>query len=105
MRKTRGICFSDSGWAEVRDAAERQDFPVVEFVREGILEIVRGRAATGTALIPADLTPLIERTFRYVYVLATLRRDDLVRERHGEEMEKLVRAARELQDSLYETRP
>ena len=100
VRRTRGIRFSDSEWEEVKTAAERRDVPVAEFVRDRILEIARGGAAVDSAAIPSDLVPLIERTFRYVYLLATLRRDELVREGRGEEIEKLVKAARELQDSL-----
>ena len=33
-------------------------------------------------------------------MLATLKRDELVRDGHGDEMEKLIKAARELQESL-----
>ena len=100
VRKPRGIRFSDSEWEEVRTAAERNDVPVAEFVRDRILEIVRGRAAADISGIPADLAPLIERTFRYTYMLATQKRDELIQDGRGDEMEKLVKAARELQDSL-----
>ncbi len=95
MRKPRGIRFSDSEWEEVSGAAELHDVPVAEFVRERIVEISRGRAAAN-----ADLAPLIERTFRYTYMLATHKRDELIQDGRGDEMEKLTKAARELQDSL-----
>ena len=49
----------------------QRGLPVAEFVRDRILEIARGRTVADPAAIPADLTPLIERTFRYVYMLAT----------------------------------
>ena len=90
-RRTRGIRFSDSEWEEVKTAAERPGMPVAEFVRDRILEIARGGAAADSAAIPSELAPLIERTFRYVYMLATLRRDELVREGRGDKMEKLVK--------------
>ena len=104
-RKTRGIRFSESEWEEVKSAAERHDVPAAEFVRARILEIARGRTGADSSAFPADLAPLIERTFRYVYMLATLRRDELVRDGHGDEMEKLVESARELQDRLQEQAP
>ena len=104
VRKPRGIRFSDSEWEEVRTAAERNDVPVAEFVRERILEIARGRAAANISGIPADLAPLIERTFRYTYMLATQKRDDMIRDGCGDEMNKLVKAARDLQDSLLQGR-
>ena len=103
VRKTRGIRFSDPEWEEVRTAAERHDVPVAEFVRERILGIARGRAGSDSSAVAADLAPLIERTFRYVYMLATHKRDELIRDGRGDEMEKLVKAARELQDQLQGT--
>ena len=99
-RRTRGIRFSDSEWEEVKAAAELHNVPAAEFVRKKILDIARGRADTGAHAIPASLTPLIERTFRYTWMLATHTRDELTREGRGEEMEKLAKAAQELQGQL-----
>ena len=42
-------------------------------------------------------------TFRFTYMLATHKRDELSRDWRGDEMEKLVKAARELQDLLQGT--
>ena len=95
-RRTRGIRFSDSEWQEVKTAAELHDVPAAEFVRTKILDIARGRADAA----PGSLTPLIERTFRYTFVLATHKLDELTREGRGEEMEKLAREARAIQDRL-----
>ena len=99
-RRTRGIRFSDSEWEQVKNAAENHDLPAAEFVREKILEIACGRGETAVDAIPASLGPLIERTFRYAWILATHKRDELIREGRGEELEKLVKAAQELQESL-----
>lgn len=92
-RRTRGIRFSDSEWEEVKAAAELHDVPAAEFVRTKILDAARSPAS-------ASLTPLIERTFRYAYVLATHRHDELIREGRGEEMGKLAQEAQELQGQL-----
>ena len=95
-RKTRGIRFSDSEWEEVKTAAETHAVPAAEFVREKILDLARNPDG-------ADFTavaPLIERMFRYTWMLATLRRDELIREGRGEEIEKLIQEARALQESL-----
>ena len=99
-RRTRGIRFSESEWEEVKAAAQLHDVPAAEFVRKSILDIARGRADTGADTIPASVMPLIERTFRYTWMLATQKRDELIREGRGEEMEKLAKAAQELQDQL-----
>ena len=95
-RRTRGIRFSDSEWQEVKAAAELHDVPAAEFVRTKILDAARSRARA----TPAPLPPLIERTFRYAYMLLTHRHDELIREGRGEEMEKLAQVAQELQGQL-----
>ena len=92
-RRTRGIRFSDSEWEEVKAAAESHNVPVAEFVRDKILEIARGHAGAHSAAITASLAPLIERTFRYTWMLATHKRDELVQAGRGEEMEQLVKEA------------
>ena len=97
-RRTRGIRFSDSEWEEVKAAAELHDVPAAEFVRTKILDIARGRAGAA----PASLALLVERTFRYAYVLATHKLDELSREGRGEEMEKLAREAQAIQDQLQD---
>ena len=97
-RRTRGIRFSDSEWKEVKAAAELHDVPAAEFVRKKILDIARADA--GADAIPASLTPLIERTFRYTWMLAAHKRDELTREGRSEELEKLAKAAPELQAQL-----
>ena len=71
--------------------------PAAEFVRERMLAIARNRAG---APVLADLVPLIERTFRYAYIIATKMHDDMAREGRGEDMEELIADVRELQDSL-----
>ena len=99
-RKPRGIRFSDSEWEEVRQAAEQDAIPVAEFVRERILTIVRGRANAESGVLPAELAPLIQRTFRYTYMLATKMRDDMLADEKGDELDHLIKEARVLQDSL-----
>lgn len=101
-RKTRGIRFSQSEWEEIKAAAQRHDLAAAEFVRTACLDAARVDDDAETEATAADMAPLIERTFRYVYMLATLRRDELVRDGRGDEVEKLIAAARELQDGLRE---
>ena len=99
-RRTRGIRFSDPEWEDVRSAAERHDMPAAEFVRERILDIARAGPGPDSPGIPAQLTPLIERTFRYAYILATLKRDEMVAAGRGEEIDALAETVRELENSL-----
>ena len=64
-RKARGIRFSDPEWEEIKEAAERPNMSVTEFVREKVLEVTRGRDAAGSRPASTDLAPKIERAFRY----------------------------------------
>ena len=105
LRRPRGIRFSDSEWEEVKAAADRHGIPLAEFVREKLLEIARGNVAADSAATVAALAPLIERTFRYTWILATHRRDELTQEGRADEIKKLVEQARELQDRLQEAHP
>ena len=99
-RKNRGVRFSDSEWEEVRQAAQSRGITPAEFVRERILELVRNPTAVDSVPISADLVPLIERTFRYTYMLATKMRDDMADQGKAEELERLVSEARALQADL-----
>ena len=51
-------------------------------------------------VLPTELVPFIERTFRYTYMLATKMRDDMLADEKGAELEHLINEARALQDSL-----
>ena len=99
-RKTRGIRFSESEWEEVKNAAAAHEMPAAEFVRERILALARDPESTDRATVPASMVPLIERMFRYTWFLATEKRDAMVREGRGDEIDKLVAEARGLQESL-----
>ncbi len=97
-RKTRSIRFTDAEWREVRGAAERHGVPAAEFVRDTILAAARGDHTPSLAA----LAPLIERTFRYSWMLATHKRYELDEAGRGAEMETLVEEARKLQDRLQD---
>ena len=99
-RKNRGVRFSDPEWQEVKLAAEILGVTPAEFVRERILQLVRNPTAGESVSIPADLAPLIERTFRYTYMLATRMRDEMVDRGQAEDLDKLVNEARALQADL-----
>ena len=104
-RRTRGLRFSDSEWEEIRTAAEGDGLTVSEFVRDRLLAIARGNATAGSTESLASLAPLIERTFRYTWFLATRKRDEMIQEGRREEIDSLVKEARELQERLQRIKP
>ena len=99
-RTLRGIRFSDSEWERVKRAAAKQDVPAAEFVRNAALGLAEGKTDGNSVALTPGHVALIERTFRYAYLLATLKRDEMIDEGRGAEVEALVKAARELQDSV-----
>ena len=105
LRRTRSIRFSDSEWEEVKGAARARDMPAAELVRQTMLGLVRAPDGGGPAPVPTSWAPLIERTFRYAWFLATEKRDAMLREGRGEELEKLVAEARAFQETLRRGAP
>ena len=99
-RKNRGVRFSDSEWDAVKHAALARNTTPAEFVRERILELVHAPSDPASHGFPAHLVPLVERTFRYSWMLATRMREEMGRDGRGEEVEALVDEARALQDRL-----
>ena len=99
-RKNRGVRFSDPEWEEVKQAAETAGITPAEFVRERVLALIRNPAASEVVAVPANLVPLIERTFRYTHMLATRMRDDMSDAGQHDRLETLIAEARKLQDEL-----
>ena len=100
VRKTRGIRFSESEWEEVKKAAAAHEMPAAEFVRERILALARAPDGGDRTAVPASMAPMIERMFRYIWFLATEKRDAMAREGRQDELDALVAEARSFQKSL-----
>ena len=94
----RTFRFHALEWERIEACAEARGMTAAEFVRFAVRAAMEGGAADPGA---ADrLAPLVERTFRYSYMIATKMRDDLRAEGRDDELEALVRTARALQDEL-----
>ncbi len=94
-RRSRTIRFSDSEWQLVEDAALRQGIPASQLVRAVTLAAAEERLdrPTGAAITPGHLA-LIEATYRAVYVLATINRDEMLDAERGKELDEIVEEAR-----------
>ena len=94
----RTFRFHASEWERIEACAEARGLSAAEFVRAALRAAMEDGPAASAA---ADrLAPLIERTFRYSYMVATRMRDDMLADGRDDEMEALVRTARALQDRL-----
>ena len=97
-RTPRSIRFYDPEWERIEAFAEKRGMAAAEFVRYAVLNAIEGGIAADE---DGDrLAPLIERTFRYSYMMATKMRDDMCTAGRVEEMEALIRSARGLQYEL-----
>ena len=101
-RRARSIRFSDSEWETVENAATARGMNAAEFARHAALGVATGQFRADHGAMPAHYAELIERIFRSTHILVTLKRDELIREGRGEELDELVKTTRQLQDSLHQ---
>lgn len=95
-RTPRAIRFSDPEWERVETAAGKREITPAEFVRNAVLAATESESVT----FPPEITSQIERIYRGVYLLATLRREEIIREGRREELDRVTKAARDSQDSI-----
>ena len=105
-RTPRSIRFHDPEWERIEAFAEARGLAAAEFVRFAALAAIGDESgvAGGTGRLDR-LAPLIERTFRYGYMIATKMRGDMLEAGREEELEALVAAARGLQKDLLADDP
>lgn len=53
-----------------------------------------------SAAVPRGIIGLLEQTHRSVYILLALKRDEMIRQGRGNEMDKMIEAARKVQSVL-----
>ena len=99
-RTPRSIRFHDLEWERIETFAEERGLAAAEFVRFAALAAIGEGAPGGSE--SGSLDPLIERTFRYAYMMATKMRAEMLSQGRGEELEALIGDARGLQDDLLQ---
>ena len=91
FRRSRTIRFSDSEWQLVEDAALRQGIPASQLVRAVTLAATEERLdRPAGAAIPPGYLALIEDIYRGVYLLTTLRGQELLQAERKEELDDIV---------------
>ena len=66
------------------------------------LGVASGRYGAEQGALPPQSAELIERIFRSTHILVSLKRDELIRDGRGEELDELVKSTQALQKSLLE---
>ncbi len=97
-RSPRSIRFSDREWDRIETVAARRGITAGELVRAGAI----AAAAEGPTFARSDaqLVAQVEQIFRYIHILATEMRNRMLAEGRDEELEELIRSARELQEEM-----
>lgn len=102
----RTIRFYDRDWERIETYAVMRGVTVTELIRATVLTAL----GEEPALTDSDgrLARQIEQILRYTHIIATALRDDMLKSGRGDELEELIRSARELQGELNKppvTRP
>lgn len=105
LRTQRAVRFSDTEWESVKAAATRHKTSAAEFVRNATLSAVTTPAEENFGSIPPGIVKLIKHTYRSVYILSTLKRDEMVDSGRLEDIEKTIELARQSQCELTDDPP
>ena len=101
-RTPRSIRFSDDEWNDIDNAAEAQGMTAAELVRYAAVSLSTGKIGPSSPPIPPEITAQIERIYRGVYLLSTLKRDDMIQQGRKEECDRIGQDARDSQTLIQE---
>ena len=105
LRTQRGVRFADSEWELVKKAALGEKISAAEFVRNAALRAVAEPAREEFAALPPGVIEILKHTYRAAYILAILKRDEMIAEGRDEEIETITDMARVAQDSILDDSP
>lgn len=101
-RSPRSIRFSDFEWACIEQEAGERGMTAAELVRHAAVSFATGKLTANSPGFPPEIAAQIERIYRGVYLLSTLQRGELVREGRKNELDRVMKGARESQNSIME---
>lgn len=101
-RVPRSIRFSDSEWKLIEGVAKNRGMAAAELVRHAAVSLANGKISTTPSVdFPASLaeiTTQVERIYNGVYLLATLKRDEMLGNGQKELLERIIEDARKSKD-------
>lgn len=101
-RSPRSIRFSDSEWAGIENEAKARGMTAAELVRHAAVNFAAGKLMPNTEAFPREIVAQIERIYRGVYLLSTLKRNEMVRDGQQEALERIHKSAHESQTSILD---
>ena len=101
-RSPRSIRFSAFEWAGIENEAKVRGMTAAELVRHAAVNFAAGKLMPTTEAFPGEITAQIERIYRGVYLLSTLKRDEMVRDGQKELLDRIHKHARESQTAIHD---
>ena len=101
-RSPRSVRFSDSEWAGIEKEAKARGMAAAELVRHAAVSVANGQLTPNTDAFPAEVAAQVERIYRGVYLLSTLKRDEMVRDGQQEALDRIHKSARESQTAILD---
>ncbi|MDE0077138.1 MAG: hypothetical protein OXM03_04405 [Chloroflexota bacterium] len=102
-RASRSIRFSDSEWWAIENAAQAREMTAAEFVRHAAVSLATRKLGSDSPPIPPEILAQLERIYRGVYLLSTLKRDEMIRDGRQDEFDRVRQDAQDSQISIHET--
>ena len=99
-RAPRSIRFSYSEWEGIIRTARAREMTTAELVRHAAVSLATDILDPISERFPPEIAAQIQRIYRGVSLLATLKRDEMAHERQQEELERIAKAASESQASV-----
>ena len=104
-RVPRSIRFSDSEWNLIEGVAKEHGMAAAELVRHASIGFSTGKVSKAPAgNFQSSLTKIsaqVERIYNGVYLLATLKRDEMVTHGRSNELESIIKDACQSRELLY----
>ena len=103
-RLPRSIRFSDSEWKLIEGVARERGMAASELVRHVSVGFATGKFSAmpsrdfSTSL--PEISKQVDRIYNGVYLLATLKRDEMLDQERQEEMERIIDDARKSKDLI-----
>ena len=101
-RSPRSIRFSVSEWAGIEKEAKARGMSAAELVRHAAVSIAAGKLTPNTEAFPPEIAAQVERIYRGVYLLSTLKRDEMIRDGRQEALDSIHKSARESQTAIHD---
>ena len=106
LRAPRTIRFSDSEWKRIDKLAVGQGISSADLVRQTMIAMTGGTLPAwfdaASAAMPPGIQAQIEKIYRGVYILATLKREELYENGQQEKLDAVLEEARATQAEIVE---